>query len=103
MGDYLHENGTAVIGAMNWWAPSPPVRCRGSLRPGWALRGRDGLLLATHGRLDKLIEVSTGQHTAAIMPGARLSIYDRVGPASFWDDAPRFNRKLAELARSSRR
>jgi pimeloyl-ACP methyl ester carboxylesterase len=44
-----------------------------------------------------------GRHTAAIIPGARYSEYQNIGHAPFWEDAPRFNRELAELARSARR
>ena len=67
------------------------------------LHSLDVPTLITHGRLDKLIDISMGQHSAAIIPGARLSIYEHIGHAPFFEDAPRFNRELAELARSARR
>ena len=60
-------------------------------------------VLVTQGTLDKLIDVTMGRHTAAIVPGARLSEYVNIGHAPFWEDAPRFNRELAELARTARR
>ncbi len=44
-----------------------------------------------------------GRYTAATVPGARLSLYQNVGHAPFWEDAPRFNGELAELARSAAR
>lgn len=59
--------------------------------------------LVTHGQYDKVSDVSMGRYTASVVPNARLSVYDGVGHAPFWEDAPRFNRELAELARSVRR
>lgn len=59
--------------------------------------------LVTHGDRDKLVLASMGRHTAATVPGARLSVYEDIGHAPFWEDAPRFNRELAELARSAAR
>lgn len=67
------------------------------------LRTLDLPVLVTQGQLDKLIDVSMGRHTAAIIPGARYSEYQNIGHAPFWEDAPRFNRELAELARAARR
>ena len=63
------------------------------------LRSLDLPVLVTQGTLDKLIDVTMGRHTAAIIPGARLSEYVNIGHAPFWEDAPRFNRELAELTR----
>lgn len=68
-----------------------------------SLRGLDIPVLVTQGTLDKLIDVTMGRHTASIVPGARLSEYVNIGHAPFWEDAPRFNRELAELVRSARR
>lgn len=67
------------------------------------LHGLDVPTLITHGRPDKLIDVSMGQRSAAIIPGARLSIYEHIGHAPVSEEAPRFNRELAELARAARR
>jgi non-heme chloroperoxidase len=67
------------------------------------LRALDIPVLVTHGALDKLVDVSMGRWTAEVVPNARLSVYEGVGHAPFWEDAPRFNRELAELARSARR
>ena len=66
-----------------------------------SLRGIDVPVLVTHGMCDRLVDVTMGRHTAAIIPGARLSEYEGIGHAPFWEDAPRFNRELAELARSA--
>ena len=67
------------------------------------LRSIDVPVLVTHGVLDKVSDISMGRHTAAIVPGARNSEYPFIGHSPFWEDAPRFNRELAELARSARR
>lgn len=67
------------------------------------LRALDIPVLVTHGQRDKLVNQSLSQRTASLAPGARLSVYDEIGHSPFWEDAPRFNRELAELARSVRR
>lgn len=66
------------------------------------LKTLDLPVLVTQGQLDKLIDASMGRHTAAIIPGARYSEYQHIGHAPFWEDAPRFNRELAELVRRAR-
>lgn len=67
----------------------------------------DGLLaaldlpvLVSHGTEDRLVSVAVGRHTAATVPGAALAIYDGIGHAPFWEDAPRFNRELAAFVRA---
>lgn len=67
------------------------------------LRAIDLPVLVTQGQLDKLIDARMGRHTASLIPGARYSEYPHIGHAPFWEDTPRFNRELAELARSARR
>jgi non-heme chloroperoxidase len=67
------------------------------------LRALDIPVLVTHGELDKAVDVSMARFTASIVPNAKLSVYPGIGHATFWEDAPRFNRELAELARSVRR
>jgi pimeloyl-ACP methyl ester carboxylesterase len=67
------------------------------------LRALDIPVLVTHGQRDKLITLAMAQQTAGWAPGARLSVFEEIGHAPFWEDAPRFNRELAELARSVRR
>lgn len=59
-------------------------------------------VLVTQGAKDQLVMASMAQHTAAMAPGARLSMYDNIGHSPFWEDAPRFNRELAELRRMAR-
>lgn len=67
------------------------------------LRTVDVPVLVTHGLLDKVSDISMARHTASLIPGSRLSEYPFIGHAPFWEDAPRFNRELAELVRSARR
>lgn len=66
------------------------------------LRALNIPVLVTHGEKDQLIRLSMGQYTAGIVPGARLSVYDNIGHSPFFEDAPRFNRELAELRRAAR-
>ena len=66
------------------------------------LRALNIPVLVTHGAKDQLIDVSMARFTAGIVPGARLSVYDNIGHSTFWEDAPRFNRELAELRRAAR-
>ena len=67
------------------------------------LRTIDVPTLITHGVLDKAADITMARHTASVIPNARLSAWDNIGHAPFWEDAPRFNRELAELARGARR
>jgi pimeloyl-ACP methyl ester carboxylesterase len=67
------------------------------------LRALDIPVLVTHGRRDKIVNLAMSEYTARMAPGARLSIYEESGHSPFWEDAPRFNRELAELARAVRR
>jgi len=60
-------------------------------------------VLVTHGRQDRLWTPAMAEHTAALVPGAQLSFYDGVGHSTFWEDAPRFNRELAEFVRRASR
>lgn len=67
------------------------------------LRALEIPVLVTHGERDKLITMAMARGTAERVPGAQLSVYEEIGHAPFWEDAPRFNRELAELARRVRR
>ncbi len=55
--------------------------------------------LVVHGERDKIVLPAAGEYTAASVPGARLSIYKGLGHSPFMEDAPRFNRELAEFVR----
>jgi non-heme chloroperoxidase len=65
------------------------------------LKGLQLPVLVTQGTADRLIKVAAAQHTAATIPGAKLSLYDGVGHAPFWEDTARFNAELAAFVRSA--
>ncbi len=58
-------------------------------------------VLVTHGAADKLVLLAAGKYTAATIPGAKLSVYDGIGHAPFWEDAARFNAELAAFVRAA--
>jgi len=60
-------------------------------------------VLVTQGVQDRLILVAAAKHTAATIPGARLSLYEGVGHAPFYEDAARFNAELAAFVREGAR
>jgi len=55
-------------------------------------------VLVSHGTADDVVDIQTAQHIASHVRDANVSVYDGVGHASFWEDADRFNRELAEFA-----
>ena len=59
-------------------------------------------VLVSHGRQDQIVLPSMAEHILQTCPTAQASWYDRVGHVPFAEDPSRFNRELAELARSSR-
>ena len=69
---------------------------------GGILAKLDVPVLVTQGSEDKLVLRGLGELTAAIVPRARLSLYDGIGHAPFAEDAARFNRELAEFVRAVR-
>jgi non-heme chloroperoxidase len=82
-----------------------PARVRDAVRsrsanPGDVLARLTLPVLVTHGTHDQLILPGMGEFTAAAVPNARLSIYDGIGHAPFFEDAPRFNRELAAFVRA---
>jgi non-heme chloroperoxidase len=58
-------------------------------------------VLVTHGAEDRNAKVGVAQYTASVIPGAKLSIYDGIGHAPFYEDAPRFNAELAAFVRAA--
>ena len=58
-------------------------------------------VLVTHGAQDRNAKVGAAEYTASIIPGAKLSIYEGVGHAPFYEDAPRFNTELAAFVRAA--
>lgn len=84
----------------------PPQEVLGAIR-GWpgnvaateaALRAVRVPTLVTHGRADVVVLPAAAEHTAALVPNARLSWYDACGHSPFFEAASRFNRELAALA-----
>ena len=57
-------------------------------------------VLVTQGSLDGLVKTEMAHHIAKKMPHARVSMYDGIGHATFWENPERFNRDLAEFAAS---
>jgi non-heme chloroperoxidase len=45
--------------------------------------------------------VAAAKYTAATIPGAKLSVYDGVGHAPFWEDTARFNSELSAFVRAA--
>ncbi len=62
-----------------------------------AIRALDCPVLATHGTKDQVLLPALSELTASCVKGARLSLYEGIGHAPFWEDAERFNRELAEF------
>ena len=60
-------------------------------------------VLVTHGDKDRNAKLGTAQYTAKTIPGAKLSVYEGIGHAPFYEDAARFNAELAALVRSANR
>ena len=87
--------------AYNMLVP-PGIRRAHLSRPasdGSILAKLDVPVLVTQGSEDKLVLKGLGEFTAAVIPGARLSMYEAVGHSPFVEDAPRFNRELAGFVR----
>jgi len=56
-------------------------------------------VLVTHGDKDRNSKLGTAEYTAKTIPGAKLSVYQGIGHAPFYEDAERFNKELAEFVR----
>jgi len=76
------------------------VRSR-TQNPGDMLAKMTVPVLVTHGDKDRLILPAFGEFTAGAVPGAKLSVYQGIGHAPFFEDAPRFNRELATFVLSA--
>ncbi len=57
-------------------------------------------VLCLHGDGDKVVRVSSSEHTLQTAPHASLKLYEEVGHAPFIEAAERFNREVAAFARS---
>jgi len=60
-------------------------------------------VLVTHGAEDRNSKVGNAKYTASVIPGAKLSIYEGIGHAPFYEDAARFNAELAAFVREANR
>jgi len=58
-------------------------------------------VLVTHGDKDGNQKLGTAQYTAKVTPGAKLSVYENIGHATFYEDANRFNTELAAFVREA--
>jgi len=58
--------------------------------------------VVTIGMRDSIVLPAMGEHIAAMVSGAVASRYDHSAHAPFLEEAPRFNREIADLARSVR-
>jgi non-heme chloroperoxidase len=58
-------------------------------------------VLVTQGAADRLALPAAAKYTAAKISGAKLSLYDGIGHAPFWEDTARFNAELAALVRAA--
>jgi pimeloyl-ACP methyl ester carboxylesterase len=57
-------------------------------------------LLITHGADDAIVKPIVVEQHRALVPHAEVDIMAGAGHAPFWDDAPAFNRRLAEFCKS---
>jgi pimeloyl-ACP methyl ester carboxylesterase len=60
-------------------------------------------VLVTHGDKDRNAKLGTAEYTARTIPGAKLSVYQGIGHAPFYEDAARFNTELAAFVREANR
>jgi non-heme chloroperoxidase len=52
----------------------------------------------THGDKDEIVLPLAGEQHAALIPGAKHSVYENVGHSPFAEDAKRFNQELRRFA-----
>jgi non-heme chloroperoxidase len=60
-------------------------------------------VLVTQGSADRLVLPAAARYTVEKIPGAKLSMYDGIGHAPFWEDTERFNAELAAFVRAAGR
>jgi pimeloyl-ACP methyl ester carboxylesterase len=58
-------------------------------------------VLVTHGAADRIALPAAAKYTAAKITSAKLSLYDGIGHAPFWEDTARFNAELAAFVRTA--
>ena len=54
-------------------------------------------VLCVHGTEDEVVTVASSRHNIAVIPQARLSLYEGIGHSPFFEEAERFNGELREL------
>ncbi len=67
-----------------------------------ALKTTNIPVLVSHGTEDQVCLLELGRYVASTVPGARLSIYEGAGHATFWEDPMRFNAELAAVVHATR-
>src|SRR3954451_8084339 len=60
-------------------------------------------VLVTHGDKDRNSKLGTAEYTARTIPTAKLSVYQGIGHAPFYEEAARFNTELADFVRMANR
>jgi non-heme chloroperoxidase len=60
-------------------------------------------VLVTHGAEDQNVKVIAAEYTAKMIPGAKLSVYQGIGHAPFFEDPSRFNAELAAFVRDTQK
>jgi non-heme chloroperoxidase len=58
-------------------------------------------VLVTQGVEDRLILVAAARYTASVVPNEKLSLYEAIGHAPFFEDPARFNKELAEFVNAA--
>ena len=58
-------------------------------------------VLVTHGALDRNSKLGNSQYTASVIPGSKLSVYEGIGHAPFYEDAARFNTEVRAFVREA--
>jgi pimeloyl-ACP methyl ester carboxylesterase len=87
-----------------WHPQAPPLVLKSTVRRSFSVnpetrpwskrKSQRGLAKAREGTTDM-----QGRERADTIPGAKLSVYEGVGHAPFWEDAERFNIELAAFVR----
>jgi non-heme chloroperoxidase len=57
-------------------------------------------MLLSYGEKDRIVLASMGKHIAGLASQATLSLYPKVGHATFWEAPERFNRELRDFRHS---
>jgi pimeloyl-ACP methyl ester carboxylesterase len=58
-------------------------------------------VLITQGAMDRLVLPAAAKYSVEKIPGAKLSMYDGIGHAPFWEDARRYNAELSGFVQTA--